>query len=135
MSTYLNHSAAYQQDFAPQTSSGQPITSTFGGVQELVPSRYALRVGDIDVVVISDGVLPLPTSTMSTNADPAARAAWFKDMYLGPDAFDWALNVLVIRSGEQIILVDAGLGGQFPGFRVPGNCPSACKPLALILAR
>ena len=26
---------------------------------ELVPSRYALRVGDIDVMVISDGVLPI----------------------------------------------------------------------------
>lgn len=29
---------------------------------ELVPSRYALRFGDIDVLVISDGVLPLPAS-------------------------------------------------------------------------
>lgn len=90
---------------------------------DLVPSRYALRVGEIDVLVVSDGVLPLPTSTMSTNADPAARAAWFKEMFLGPDAFDWALNVLVVRSGEQTILVDAGLGGQFPGFPRAGQFP------------
>ena len=27
---------------------------------ELVPSRYALRVGEIDVMVVSDGVLSLP---------------------------------------------------------------------------
>ena len=27
------------------------------GSEELVPSRYALRVGEIDVLVISDGVL------------------------------------------------------------------------------
>ncbi len=93
------------------------------GFEELVPSRYALRVGEIDVLVVSDGVLPLPTATMSTNADPAARAAWFKDMFLGPDAFDWALNVLVVRSGEQTILVDAGLGGQFPGFPRAGQFP------------
>lgn len=90
---------------------------------DLVPSRYALRVGEIDVLVVSDGVLPLPTSTMSTNADPAARAAWFKEMFLGPDAFDWALNVLVVHSGEQTILVDAGLGGQFPGFPRAGQFP------------
>ncbi|HMA15487.1 MAG TPA: hypothetical protein VKP12_11910, partial [Kiloniellaceae bacterium] len=44
--------------------------------EELVPSRYALRVGEIDVLVISDGVLPLPTATLATNADPAVRAAW-----------------------------------------------------------
>ena len=29
------------------------------GLDELVPSRYALQVGDIDVMVISDGVLPI----------------------------------------------------------------------------
>jgi len=88
---------------------------------ELVPSRYALRIGDIEVLVISDGVLPLPTETMSTNVDPAEREAWFKTMFLGPDAFDWALNVLVVRSGDQTILIDAGLGGQFDGFPRAGQ--------------
>ena len=88
---------------------------------ELVPSRYALRIGDIEVLIISDGVLPLPTETMSTNVDPAVRAAWFKDIFLGPDAFDWALNVVVVRSGGRTILVDAGLGTEFPGFPRAGQ--------------
>jgi hypothetical protein len=30
------------------------------GPDELVPSRYALRVGEIDVLVVSDGVISLP---------------------------------------------------------------------------
>ena len=77
---------------------------------ELVPSRYALRIGEIDVLVISDGVLPLPTAMLAHNADPAARAEWLDDMFLPPDAFDWALNVVVVRSGGRTILVDAGLG-------------------------
>src|SRR5690606_22520908 len=93
------------------------------GFEELVPSRYALRIGEIDVLVVSDGVLPLPTETMATNVAPAVRAAWFKDMFLGPDMFDWALNVLVVRSGDKTILVDAGLGGQFPGFPRAGLFP------------
>ena len=46
------------------------------GPDELVPSRYALRVGDIDALVVSDGVFALPATVMSINADPAARAAW-----------------------------------------------------------
>jgi glyoxylase-like metal-dependent hydrolase (beta-lactamase superfamily II) len=87
----------------------------------LVPSRYALRIGDIEVLIISDGVLPLPTETMSTNVDPAVRAAWFKDIFLGPDAFDWALNVVVVRSGGRTNLVDAGLGTEFPGFPRAGQ--------------
>jgi glyoxylase-like metal-dependent hydrolase (beta-lactamase superfamily II) len=102
--------------------------------EELVPSRYALRVGEIDVLVVSDGVLPLPTATMSTNVDPAVRAAWFKEMFLGPDAFDWALNVLVVRSGDQTILVDAGLGGQFSGFPRAGRFPQRLEAAGIDLA-
>jgi hypothetical protein len=30
------------------------------GRDELVPSRYALKVGEIEVMVVSDGVLSLP---------------------------------------------------------------------------
>src|SRR5215813_12940640 len=41
------------------------------GTDELVPSRYALRVGEIDVLVISDGPFPLPATTLATNVDPA----------------------------------------------------------------
>src|SRR3546814_3668073 len=67
-------------------------TPDTSGFEELVPSRYALRIGDIDVLVVSDGVLPLPTETMATNVDPAVRAEWFKDMFVGPDMFDWALR-------------------------------------------
>ena len=29
------------------------------GLDELVPSRYAVQIGDIEVLVISDGVLPI----------------------------------------------------------------------------
>ncbi len=78
--------------------------------EELVPSRYAVRIGEIDVLVISDGVLPLPTKMLGHNADAADRAAWLNEMFLPPDAFDWSLNVVVVRSGDQTILIDAGLG-------------------------
>ena len=80
------------------------------GKDELVPSRYAVRVGEIEVLVVSDGVLPLPTTMLAHNADPAVRAAWLNDMFLPQDAFDWSLNVVVVRSGGQTILIDAGLG-------------------------
>lgn len=86
--------------------------------EELVPSRYALNVGEIDVLVISDGVLPLPTAMLAHNAEPSARAAWLDHMYLPPDAFDWALNVVVVRSGGQTVLIDAGLGFD-PNLNLP----------------
>ena len=88
------------------------------GPDELVPSRYAVRVGDIEVLVVSDGVLPLPTAMLGHNADAAIRAAWLNDMFLPPDAFDWALNVVVVRSGGRTILIDAGLGSD-PDLHLP----------------
>ena len=44
------------------------------GHDELVPSRYALRVGEIHVLVVSDGVLSLPGAMLAHNADPAVRS-------------------------------------------------------------
>jgi hypothetical protein len=87
---------------------------TRSGPDELVPSRYALRVGEIDVMVVSDGVLSLPGAMLGHNVDPAVRAAWLEDMFLPPDVLEWALNVVVVRSGGRTILIDVGIGMEFP---------------------
>lgn len=102
--------------------------------EETVPSRYALRVGDIDVLVVSDGVLPLPAATMATNADAAALAVWLDHMFLPPEAFDWPLNVMVVKSGDQVILVDTGLGSQFAGFPRAGQTPHRLEAAGIDLA-
>ena len=41
------------------TRNVQPVITNLGreGADELVSSRYAVRVGDVDVVLISDGIL------------------------------------------------------------------------------
>ena len=91
------------------------------GPDELVPSRYALRIGEIDALVVSDGVLLLPGAMLAHNADPAVRAAWLDDMFLPPDAFDWALNVVVVHSGDRTILIDAGMGTEFPDLKRSGQ--------------
>ena len=101
-------------------------------LDELVPSRYALQVGDIDVLVISDGVVTPPAESMATNADPAVRAAWLDDMFLSRDAFDWALNEVVVRSGGRTILIDAGIGGSTRTSRGPGCWPCDWRPPASI---
>src|SRR6185295_828834 len=82
------------------------------GLDELVPSRYALRVGEIDVLVVSDGVLPIPAPVLAHNVDPAVRVAWLENMFLPPEVLQWPLNVVVVRSGGRTILVDAGLGAD-----------------------
>jgi glyoxylase-like metal-dependent hydrolase (beta-lactamase superfamily II) len=117
---------------APNTQQKNPATPG-NPSQELVPSRYALQVGEIDVLVVSDGVLPLPTATMATNATPNDLATWLDDNFLPREMFDWPLNVMVVRSGKQTILVDAGLGGQFPGFPRAGQFPQRLEAAGITL--
>ena len=95
-------------------------TSSVGrsGPKELVPSRYALKVGEIDVMVVSDGVLSLPGEMLGYNIDPAVRGTWLENNFLPPDTLDWALNVVVVKSGDRTILIDAGLGAD-PDLNLP----------------
>src|SRR5262245_58001397 len=106
-----------------QTKMGFDNASHLGGsgLDELVPSRYAVQVGEIDVLVISDGVLSPPAESMATNADPAIRTAWLDERFLAHDVFDWALNAIVVRSGDQTILIDSGIGGEVPDFSRAGQ--------------
>jgi glyoxylase-like metal-dependent hydrolase (beta-lactamase superfamily II) len=88
------------------------------GPDEPVPSRYALKVGEIDVLVVSDGVLPIPAPVIAHNVEPAVRAAWLDDMFLPQDMLEWPLNVVVVRGGGRTILIDAGLGAD-PDLHLP----------------
>ena len=104
------------------------------GLDELVPSRYAQPVGDIEVLVISDGVLPITASTLATTTEPAELASWLDDNFLPPEVVDWPLNVVVVRSGDQTILVDAGLGLEFPDFPRAGQTVQRLEAAGVDLA-
>ena len=103
-------------------------------LDELVPSRYALKVGAIDVMVVSDGVLSLPGAMLGHNVDPAVRAAWLDDMFLPPDVLEWALNVVVVRSGGRTILIDAGMGAEFPDLPRAGRLVRRLEAAGIDLA-
>jgi glyoxylase-like metal-dependent hydrolase (beta-lactamase superfamily II) len=118
------------------TRNVQPVIAQLGkeGSGELVSSRYAVRIGDIDVVLISDGVLPLPTSTMSTNVSEADRNEWFDGRFLQRDTFDWALNIALVRSGERLILIDSGVGDGFEYFSRAGQSVMRLESAGIDLA-
>src|SRR5262245_38415853 len=110
-----NHSStsdsiSVEGEIMPAQSSLSTRRSTTTAVEpdELVPSRYAQKVGAIDVLVISDGVLQIPAVTIAHNIEPAVRAAWLEHEFLSPEMLEWPLNVAVVRSGDRTILIDAG---------------------------
>ncbi|KWA20468.1 MBL fold metallo-hydrolase [Burkholderia territorii] len=114
----------------------RPVTTRLGkeAAGELVPSRYAVRIGDVDVVLISDGVLPLPTSTMSTNVSEADRNEWFDGRFLQRDMFDWALNIALVRSADRLILIDSGVGDGFEYFTRAGRSVMRLESAGIDLA-
>ena len=101
-----------------QSSSATRRRTTAVELDEMVPSRYAQKVGAIDVLVISDGVLPIPAQTIAHNIEPAVRTAWLEHEFLSPEMLEWPLNVVVVRSGGRTILIDAGIGMD-PGLNLP----------------
>ena len=101
-----------------QSSSATRLRTTAVEPDEMVPSRYAQKVGAIDVLVISDGVLPIPSRTIAHNIEPAVRTAWLEHEFLSPEMLEWPLNVAVVRSGGRTILIDAGIGMD-PGLKLP----------------
>ena len=101
-----------------QSSSATRLRTAAVEPDEMVPSRYAQKVGAIDVLVISDGVLPIPARTIAHNVEPAVRTAWLEHEFLSPEMLEWPLNVAVVRSGGRTILIDAGIGMD-PGLKLP----------------
>jgi glyoxylase-like metal-dependent hydrolase (beta-lactamase superfamily II) len=103
------------------------------GGDELVPSRYATQVGDIELLVVSDGVIQIQADAMASNADPAVRSAWLHDRFL-PDVVDWSLNQVVVRSRGRTVLIDSGLGKEYPGFARTGRWAERLEAAGIDLA-
>src|SRR5260370_8355506 len=85
-------------------------------------------------MVVSDGVLTLPSPMLGHNADPSVGGAWLDYMFLPPDMLEWALNVVVVRSRDRTILIDAGMGAAFPDLTRVGRLGQRLEAAGIDLA-
>jgi glyoxylase-like metal-dependent hydrolase (beta-lactamase superfamily II) len=73
---------------------------------------YAFKHGTFDISVVSDGTLSLPIAIISPDAKPedlkTLLGAAVKD-----DKVTAEVNVLLVRSGSDVILIDSGSGTGF----------------------
>jgi glyoxylase-like metal-dependent hydrolase (beta-lactamase superfamily II) len=70
---------------------------------------FSLPVGDLEVTIIRDGVRPLDPAILGANAPEGAVANLLKENNV-PAPLNNTFNVLLIKSGDQLTLVDTGLG-------------------------
>jgi glyoxylase-like metal-dependent hydrolase (beta-lactamase superfamily II) len=95
------------------TGLGAMIASpfAFAGSRAAIASA-AHKVGAIDVRVVSDGVLNVPLSfTLPENTPDAA--ALFKAHHLPEQVQPAQTNPVLIRTGNELVLIDAGSGPNF----------------------
>lgn len=90
---------------------------------------FPVPFGDIELLIVTDGHgLFKPAQPIFAPGIPAtAFEAVLKDNFLPAGAVDIAFNVLVIRTGDDIILVDTGCGASFgpDSGRLPDNLRAA----------
>jgi glyoxylase-like metal-dependent hydrolase (beta-lactamase superfamily II) len=91
---------------APRLSLAQTTPAT-------MPTFYDRRVGDLTITTVLDGYIPLGLDVM-VGADATTAATDLAAAYLDPAGpVPTPINAYLIRSGDQITLVDAGAAGAF----------------------
>ena len=73
---------------------------------------YTFKQGAYDVTVVSDGVLMLPIAMIFPDAPPEEVKKLLGAAVDGETA-QFQVNVLLLKSGAETILIDTGTGGSF----------------------
>ena len=85
------------------------------------PDVTRLRIGDIELAVISDGRLRMDANLMF---GPAQPAEWREQVHLHDGHVEFSVNCVMVRVGERRILLDTGTGHDVPSLmeRYGGEC-------------
>lgn len=75
--------------------------------------HFRRKVGATDVMVVSDGTLSVPLSFMLPDTPPAELSELLAAHGLSLDWGPSQTNVTVVRTGKDLVLIDAGSGANF----------------------
>jgi glyoxylase-like metal-dependent hydrolase (beta-lactamase superfamily II) len=78
------------------------------------PSFFRFKVGAVEVTTVFEGVgrRPDPGRGLVLNAEPAAVEAALRDAFLPTSHLDIPFTVTVANTGDRLVLIDTGTGGQ-----------------------
>jgi glyoxylase-like metal-dependent hydrolase (beta-lactamase superfamily II) len=77
------------------------------------PTPYSFKHGTFEVTVVSDGHLVLPVSFLAPGAPPAELASLLQAAGQTAEQYNSPTNVTLIRTTNDLILVDMGSGDRF----------------------
>jgi glyoxylase-like metal-dependent hydrolase (beta-lactamase superfamily II) len=85
------------------------------------PATHRLSVGQIDVLILADGLFPGPVNLFAVNAPEAELA---EDGLTPTDEFSLSVQPLLVETGGQRVLLDTGIGALGPA---PGTLMAALE--------
>ena len=83
--------------------------------------------GAFDITVLSDGYISIQSETVVSDATPAQREVVLRRLAAHAGLIDVATNVALIRTGDDVVIVDIGAGAKYQPTdgRLAGNL-AAC---------
>ena len=93
------------------TALASPVWAAAPAAGKQAPGFYRYKVGDVEVTVITDGVIraPLPADFVSNTKIEDVKAA-LTDLHMSPDIFNNTYTPVVLNTGGKLVLIDTGVG-------------------------
>jgi glyoxylase-like metal-dependent hydrolase (beta-lactamase superfamily II) len=83
-----------------------PIARAASGV-------HSFSLGSMELMVLSDGVLNMPTRLLNRDMEPAKIEAALGGALSAPGQVQFGVNITLVRRGQELILIDAGAGSTW----------------------
>jgi glyoxylase-like metal-dependent hydrolase (beta-lactamase superfamily II) len=77
------------------------------------PAHHRFSLGAREIVVLSDGHLVVPTDVLAANTPRAELASFLAARAVGPGRVHFHINVALVKTGSDYLLIDAGCGGTW----------------------
>ncbi len=94
-------------------------------VNAQVPGVYPFKLGDFTITALSDGTLPQDLHTILANTNSAETDRLLQKSFL-TNPIEASINVFLIDTGDQQVLVDTG-AGTFFGPKLGGKLQTSLK--------
>lgn len=100
-------------------SASLPLKSLLAGQKKSITSTgrpyHQFKLGQLDLIVVTDGSIWMSPvqPNLAPDGPPAAVDSLLRNSFRSTTEVDLGINILVIRNGKQVILVDTGTGTGF----------------------
>ncbi len=100
--------------YAPSTAAQEATPPGAPFATPAPAGAHHFRVGQRDLWVFDDGDYTIPGAFMAINAPPQALTEALAQVGQSPEAYTTTMNILLIDTGDQLVLIDTGFGPNAP---------------------